>query len=271
MRAKKSLHAGLHISEHSIKLLLLEKDTQGFHIHTQTELQPDELIQLKKYKLPALAISIPNETVLSNTTVVDMNASDDEIEMQLNEEIPKLFPNINADLYFDFCILETHQEQKIKKILVLAANRELIEEKITLLTNIGIHVHTLEMSGYALLRGLHYIDTPHPQRVMIIHFNEPDIELILKSTFIIAHQKITWQPNINLQTLTNTLTQAIHFLNASSRNFEATEILLISSPPDILEQLNRSTGLPTRAVSFARTTIKPNWLTAFGLALRHLI
>ena len=74
----------------------------------------------------------------------------EDLKKSFDIEVDKYFPFARDQIYTDACILDTRGQEKQMSVLVVATKREIIHERIELLTNLGLSADFIGVNALAI-------------------------------------------------------------------------------------------------------------------------
>lgn len=97
-------------------------------------------------------LSVPENRMFTNIFTVPSTLKDSEIEQFLLMQAEGIIPFNKDTMYSDYRVVESAEAQK--KILYVAAPRQLIDDILAILSSLGINVQVIELESLALARCL---------------------------------------------------------------------------------------------------------------------
>lgn len=161
---QKSTAVGLDIGSGECKLVELSKSENTFevtHWAIETIRNGDTKAAVQKIlgRLSAPCKSLYTSVFGKGTLIryIDMpRMSLDDLKSSFNIEADKYFPFAREQIYTDCCILEVELKEKEKTMSVLAAaaKRDMVDRRVTLLTELGLPVEFIGLNPIVLANAL---------------------------------------------------------------------------------------------------------------------
>jgi type IV pilus assembly protein PilM len=160
---KQEVMIGLDIGSSSIKAVVLELKEQQFSLKNFSliEMPPQgaDLSSSIKKALSSLEVRSPIVNVsLSGQPVIIRYAwlpkmTERELTSSLHFEAAKLIPFAVSEVNVDSCILKQDASNNKMLVLIVAAKKEAVSERITLLKNAGINLGIIDVDSLALINA----------------------------------------------------------------------------------------------------------------------
>lgn len=258
----KPLIAGLDLGQDA-KLLLLKREGEHLRVLKQIRTPIHEIHKLHTPRLPCVGIALPNTAVISTHFETSADLSEDEIESQIQLALPQLFPHADCALSVDFATL--HEDTLTKKLLIIATRKELLNDKIKQLADIGIKTARVETVATALCRAIMHSLKIRPENIAIIHFSETLIEIMLIKDYLVASQHCLWQSTKNH--IAESIAEHLELLLASHPDITLQHVILAGIvDPSIKNSLEKKFH-NLMILALTNYPLAPEWCIALGLAL----
>jgi type IV pilus assembly protein PilM len=205
--SKIALHqvTGIDINSDFIKLLTIDQNTTPYRIENFSILPlPENVVVKNEIKDPqtianllkksiyetgintkTVALAVNRSAAIIKTLTVDKRLSLDEIESRIWVEANRLFPNLVADIYLDFAILDSSIDPTQLEIILAACRKEQMRPYLEIMEHTDLTPKIIDINCYAFERALTRMIAPYPELKTVALLNI-DFTLI---TLIVVQEK----------------------------------------------------------------------------------
>ncbi len=299
LRSKSKRLLGIHVSLHAIQLVELSKKEQVYCVENYaiSDLQqPDntfaaatllrQLCQTLKIDTKRTVVAVPDARTLRKTMSISAQLSLANIEALVAVEVNKLLPQETETLYYDFQWNPlTSSESSLHDLVILAARRMDVDQRMQLLTAAGLHAHAVDVISQALYRVLKHMQIALPATIAWIYLDDAHVHLYvfhLGNTLFVHSEPLASKPMHDMATCLVHIQRAIHMFQAAYPLYVLSHA--IASSTDVhFETMYLSAALPLEIQSIHPFDMLPlanhldknallshsnELLIALGLALR---
>jgi len=176
LKSKSASRIGLDIGNYSVKCVEMTR-TKDKVVLNQASVallggqSPDNLIALLKPFLPLIAASPDHiRVVLSGSSLLvrcvqmsQMTHAELKSAIRFEAENHIAFPI--DDCILDFKILNQDPEKKVMNVLLVAAKRDFIQERLRMLFDLDIHPEAIDVDTFALVNAYEILNSHEPDKM----------------------------------------------------------------------------------------------------------
>ncbi len=149
---------GLDVSKNSCKMIELVYSGDSFEItnyciESSTDGKIEDVLRKMGERLQGSVLA-PVTAISGKGTLiryVDMpRMSEDDLEKSFSLEADKYFPFPKDDIYTDCSVVDPGQEKEKMSVLVAAAKKDIVDQRVELLRNVGAQIETLSLNPIAI-------------------------------------------------------------------------------------------------------------------------
>lgn len=176
MKSKSQSRIGLDIGNYSVKCVEMTRSKDKITLNQMSvaplgDQSPDNLISLLKPFLPVVSASPGHvRVVLSGSSLLvrcvqmpPMTQAELKSAIRFEAENHIAFPI--DDCVLDFQILNQDVQKKVMNVLLVAAKRDFIQERLRMLFDIDVHPEVIDVDTFALVNAFEALNAEAPQKM----------------------------------------------------------------------------------------------------------
>ncbi len=209
---ERNLHQliGLDINADSIKFLQIDSSETPYKVEhlSKKPMQPGfivkdeikhveeiatllrEILRETESNIKAVAMAIPRALAITKSVMIDgRGLTEDEIESRAWIEASRCFPDLVGDIYLDFVVVGSAQQDASQlELMLVACRKDHIKPYLEILNLAGLKAEIVDLNSYALERTLSLVLSPQTtETIALLNLNIDVTSLIVEQQKKLIH------------------------------------------------------------------------------------